>query len=105
MEPDDEARLAIHDEPDIMPDPGSLHDRFVSMPLVGIKVEHRQEFKAYVVKKQGEAGAPTGDGSVRNPDVKGGSENEADVVVFKIVMKETGFATHRARGICPKKAH
>jgi hypothetical protein len=79
MKTNDKACFAVYDEPDVMLDTCDFDHSFVRVPFVRIEVQQGQELQANIVKQGREFCAPVADSGVRDVDIKGNSENKADV--------------------------
>ena len=51
------------------------------MPLIRVKIKHRNKLNAHIVKHRCEAGTPIADSNMRNLNIKDGSQNKADISV------------------------
>ena len=56
-----------------------LHHGFIGVPLVGVKIQCRNELYSNVLKRGGEAGTPVADCSVRYSDIHHGTQNQSDI--------------------------
>ena len=56
-----------------------LHHGFIGVPLVGVKIQCRNELYSNVLKRGGEAGTPVADGRVRYSDIHHGTQNQSDI--------------------------
>ena len=79
MEADNKTGFAVHDKPYVIFDSGNFNHCFISMPLVRIEVEKRQELDSHIIEQRGKACTPIADSNMRNLDIKGRSKNKADI--------------------------
>lgn len=75
----DETGLAVHDQPEVILDAADFHDGFIRVPLVGVKIERRDQLERNVLKQRCELRTPVADGSVRNPDIHNDPQNQGDI--------------------------
>lgn len=74
-----EAGFAVDHKPEVMLNAGNFNHGFIRVPFVGIQVKQRQELNSQVVEERRKPGTPTADCRMGNFDVKGSTQDEADI--------------------------
>ena len=75
MKPEYEAGFSVHNQPEVVLHALDFDHRFVSMPLIGIEIQRRNELYRNILKQRRKAGTPIADGGVGNPDIHGGLQD------------------------------
>lgn len=79
MEAEDETGLAVKDKPEVVFLALDLDHGFISVPLVGVEIERRDELESDVLEQRGKAGTPVADGCVGNMDVHGCPQDQGNI--------------------------
>lgn len=79
MVPNDKPCFAVDHKPEIMFYTCDFNHCFIRMPFIGIQVKHGQKLNSQVVEERRKPGTPTADGRMGNLDVKGSTQDEADI--------------------------
>ena len=79
MEAKNKAGFTVQNEPEVVFLTLYLHHGFIGVPLVGVKIQCRNELYGNVLEHGGEAGTPVADGRVRYPDIHHGTQNQSDI--------------------------
>ena len=76
---EDKAGIAVYDEPEVVLDTLYLDHSLISVPFIGVKVEHRNELKGDILEQGRKTCTPVADGSVGDLDVHGGTQDQSDI--------------------------
>ena len=90
MEAEDKAGLAVQDEPEVVFHALYLHHGFISVPLVRVEIERRNELYGNVLEHWGEAGTPVANGRVRYLYIHHGTQNQSDIAERVLAQVEHG---------------
>ena len=90
MEAEDKACLAVENEPEVVFLALYLDHGFISMPLVRVEIECRNELYRNVLKQWGEMGTPVADGGMGYPDIHHGTQNQSDIAERVLAQVEHG---------------
>ncbi len=79
MEAEDKAGFAVQNEPEVVFFAPYFNDSFIGVPLVRVEIERWNELYSYVLENRSEISTPVADGSVGNPDIHHGTQNQSDI--------------------------
>lgn len=90
VEAEDEPGFAVQNEPEVVFLSLDFDHGLISVPLVRIEIERRDELQGDVLEHGGEAGTPVADGRVGYLDIHHGAQDQGDIAERVLAQVEHG---------------
>ena len=79
METENETCLTVQNEPEVVFHALYLNNSFISVPLVRVKIEHRNELYRNVLEHRRELGTPVANGGMGDLNIHNRAQNQGDI--------------------------